>query len=79
MKETVDAISKAGIRDKVSVIIGGDPVDAKVVKYVGADGYASDAMGAVRLVESLIQRQKQLSDLREEAKSLIHKSGSENR
>jgi methanogenic corrinoid protein MtbC1 len=79
MKETVDALSRAGLRDKVSVMVGGDPVDAKVVKYVGADGYASDAMGAVTLVESLIQKQKQLSGLREEAKSLIHKSGSENR
>lgn len=79
MKETVDALSKAGLRDKVSVIVGGGPVDAKVVKYVGADGYASDAMGAVRLVESLMQKQKQLSDLRKEAKNLIHKSGSENR
>jgi methylmalonyl-CoA mutase cobalamin-binding domain/chain len=79
MKEAVDALSKAGLRDKVSVIIGGGPVDAKAVKYVGADGYASDAMGAVRLVESLIQKQKQLSDLRKEAKDLIHKAGSENR
>ncbi len=78
MKETVGALSKAELRDKVSVIVGGGLVDAKVVKYVRADGYASDAMGAVRLVESLIQKQKQLSDLRKEAKDLIHKAGSEN-
>nr|MDO8133150.1 cobalamin-dependent protein [Candidatus Njordarchaeum guaymaensis] len=59
MKETVNAVKKAGLRDKVKILVGGGPVDEKVVKYAGADGYATDAMNAVKLTESLMQKQKQ--------------------
>jgi methanogenic corrinoid protein MtbC1 len=77
MKETIDALSKAGLRDKVKVIIGGGPVDEKVVKYVGADGYAPDAMGALKLVETILRKQKQLGELRKEVSDLLHKESSE--
>jgi len=60
MKETVDAVKKADLRDKVKILVGGGIVDDKVVKYTGADGYATDAMNAVKLVESLLHKQKQV-------------------
>ena len=37
MKETVDAIKEAGLRDEVKVMIGGAPVDEHVQKHAGAD------------------------------------------
>ncbi len=54
MKETVDALKAAGVRDQVKVMIGGAPVSDEYAKEIGADGYASDANSAVRLAKSLI-------------------------
>ena len=47
MKQTVDAIKTAGMRDKVKICIGGGQIDANVQKYTGADGWGPDAMTAV--------------------------------
>nr|MDO8099250.1 corrinoid protein [Candidatus Njordarchaeota archaeon] len=58
MKETVDLVKKVGLRDKVKILVGGGIIDEKVVKYTGADGYATDAMEAVKLVEALMHKQK---------------------
>jgi methylmalonyl-CoA mutase cobalamin-binding domain/chain len=64
MKETVDAVKKAGLRNKVKILVGGGIVDEKVVKYTGADGYAVDAMSAVKLVESIMAKQKRVKPSR---------------
>ena len=49
MKETVENITEAGLRDKVKVIIGGGPVNERVVEYAGADACGIDAAQAVKL------------------------------
>jgi methanogenic corrinoid protein MtbC1 len=49
MKSTVDVVSKAGLRDKVKIIIGGGPVNEAVVEFSGADAFGKDAGEAVRL------------------------------
>ena len=49
MKETIKAITEAGLRDKVKIMIGGGQVDDNVRKYTGADAYGQDAMSAVAL------------------------------
>jgi 5-methyltetrahydrofolate--homocysteine methyltransferase len=54
MKETVDAIAKAGLRDKVKIMIGGGQIDDQVAKYTGADAYGRDAMAAVQLAKGWI-------------------------
>jgi methanogenic corrinoid protein MtbC1 len=54
MKETVDAIEKAGLRDKVKVMIGGGQMDDQVKKYTGADAFGKDAMEAVKLAKGWI-------------------------
>jgi methanogenic corrinoid protein MtbC1 len=54
MKETVDAITKAGLRDKVKIMIGGGQMDDQVKKYTGADAYGRDAMAAVQLAKGWI-------------------------
>jgi 5-methyltetrahydrofolate--homocysteine methyltransferase len=53
MKNTIEAIQKASLREKVKVIIGGAPVTEKFAKEIGADGYAPDAASAVDVVRSL--------------------------
>jgi 5-methyltetrahydrofolate--homocysteine methyltransferase len=47
MKQTVDAIKAAGLRDKVKICIGGGQIDNNVRKYTGADDWGPDAMTAV--------------------------------
>ena len=49
MKQTVDAIKAAGLRDKVKVMIGGGQITEDVRKYTGADAYGKDAMAGVSL------------------------------
>ncbi|RJP35155.1 MAG: hypothetical protein C4536_01305 [Actinobacteria bacterium] len=49
MKDTVDALAEAGLRDKAKVIIGGGPVNEKVLEYCGADAFGKDPAEAVRL------------------------------
>ena len=54
MKDTIDALTEAGYRDKVKVIIGGAPVTQKYADEIGADGYAADAGSASKLAKSFI-------------------------
>lgn len=54
MKNVIQAIDKAGLRNQVKVVIGGAPVTDKFAKEIRADGYAPDAASAVDLVKSLI-------------------------
>jgi 5-methyltetrahydrofolate--homocysteine methyltransferase len=54
MKEVVDAIIAAGLRDRVRIIVGGAPITARYADQIGADGYAPDASKAVRKVRELL-------------------------
>lgn len=54
MREVVEAIRQAGLRDKVRVIVGGAPVTERYAGEIGADGYAADASKAVRKVRELM-------------------------
>jgi methanogenic corrinoid protein MtbC1 len=49
MKATVDAVTAAGLRDKVKIVLGGAPVDETVVRYAGADAAGGDAQNGVNL------------------------------
>ena len=51
MKQTVDAIKAAGLRDKVNVMIGGGQITEEVKNYTGADAYGKDAMAGVTLAK----------------------------
>ena len=51
MKQTVEAIQAAGLRDKVKVMIGGGQITEEVSKYTGADAYGKDAMAGVALAK----------------------------
>ncbi len=54
MKDTVDALEEAGVRDKVKVMIGGAPVTQNYADEIGADGYAPDAASAVDMIAELL-------------------------
>jgi len=54
MKNTVEALTEAGIRDAVKVMIGGAPVTQAYADEIGADGYAPDASRAATLAKELI-------------------------
>jgi corrinoid protein of di/trimethylamine methyltransferase len=53
-RKLVEAIAKAGLREKVKVMVGGAPVTHGYAKEIGADGYAEDAISAVDLARKLI-------------------------
>ncbi|MBM4274524.1 MAG: cobalamin-binding protein [Deltaproteobacteria bacterium] len=48
MKDVLQALLEANMRDKVKVLIGGAPIDQKFCDLIGADGYAPDAPGGVQ-------------------------------
>jgi len=54
MKETIEALTEAGMRDNVHIVIGGSPVTQQYADKIGADGYASDAGAACKLVKRLV-------------------------
>ena len=51
MKEAIQAISEAGLRNKVKIMIGGGQVDERVREYSKADAYGTDAIAAVNLAK----------------------------
>jgi 5-methyltetrahydrofolate--homocysteine methyltransferase len=54
MKETIDSLKEAGLRDRVKVIIGGAPVTAEFMSRIGADGYGINAGAAVENAKTLL-------------------------
>jgi 5-methyltetrahydrofolate--homocysteine methyltransferase len=54
MRKTIAALTQAGVRDGVKVIVGGAPVNRNFAVDIGADGYARDAAEAVELVRGLV-------------------------
>ena len=54
MKDTLDALTAAGVRDQVKVMIGGAPVTQKYADEIGADGYGADAASAVDVARELM-------------------------
>lgn len=53
MKETIDSLKEAGLRDKVKVMAGGAPVSEKFVKDIGGDAYAPNAAAAVETAKKI--------------------------
>ncbi len=54
MRDTVDAIKEAGLRDSVKIMIGGAPMNDEAAKYIGADAYGADATAAVKIANSWV-------------------------
>jgi methylmalonyl-CoA mutase cobalamin-binding domain/chain len=54
MKETVEAIKAAGLRDKVKIMIGGGQINEDIREFTGADAYGKDAMAGVSLAKKWV-------------------------
>jgi 5-methyltetrahydrofolate--homocysteine methyltransferase len=54
MKRVIEVLEQKGLRQKVKVLVGGAPVDARFAEKIGADGYGKDAAEAVRLAREIV-------------------------
>ena len=57
-KANINALEKAGIRDKVLVMVGGAPVTQEYADAVGADAYAADASQTVKKAKDLVKQHR---------------------
>lgn len=55
MQETIAEFAAAGLRDGVSIIIGGGPVTADLAEQLGADGAGISAQEAVTLAAAAVE------------------------
>ena len=53
-RKVIEALSEAGMRSQVKVLVGGAPVTRSWAEEIGADGYAEDARGAVTEAKRLL-------------------------
>jgi methylmalonyl-CoA mutase cobalamin-binding domain/chain len=60
-KANINALEKAGLRERVIVMVGGAPVTQEYADVVGADGYAADASAAVVKAKELLRRRRALA------------------
>ena len=58
MKEVIQALEEAGIRNQVKVMIGGAPVSQGFADEIGADGYSDNANTAAAVAKELIGNKK---------------------
>ncbi len=55
VEKTIGVITAAGLRDKVKIIVGGNPMSAKLAGEIGAHAYADDANEAVKKCRELME------------------------
>jgi dimethylamine corrinoid protein len=56
--KVIEDLKARKLRDKVKVMIGGSPVTQEHSDRIGADGYADNAVNAVKLAERLMKGEK---------------------
>ncbi|MCR4431047.1 MAG: cobalamin-dependent protein [Tepidanaerobacteraceae bacterium] len=55
MKDTIEGLKKAGLRDGVKIIIGGNPVTKEACEYVGADAFTTNAAEGVKICQGWVK------------------------
>lgn len=58
MKDVIDELKDAGLRDKVYIMIGGRPVNEDVAKEFGADAYCVDGATAVAKAKAFMEKKR---------------------
>ena len=53
MRVVIEKLKEKGIRDKVKVMVGGSPISQKYADEIGADGYSTNAVKAVKVAKKL--------------------------
>lgn len=56
MATVIEMLKEEGIRDSYKVIIGGGPISQAFANKIGADGYADNAAGAIKISRSLLAK-----------------------
>jgi corrinoid protein of di/trimethylamine methyltransferase len=56
MSRVIDLLKKEGLRDKITVLVGGGPISQSFATSIGADGYAENATKAARLAKRLLSQ-----------------------
>ncbi len=54
MKQTIEYLKEAGLRDKVKVLVGGAPITEQYARDIGADGYGFNAADAVQKAKEFV-------------------------
>ena len=54
MTATLEALTEAGLRDEVKVLVGGAPITQDFADKIGADGFAPDAGSASRIAKAMV-------------------------
>ena len=55
MKDTIQALTEAGLRGSVKVMIGGAPITERYAREIGADVYAPDASSAATRAKAAVR------------------------
>jgi len=58
MKDVINALIEAGVRDRVKVMVGGCPVSQEFASQIGADYYSRDAGSTGLLLENILSQIK---------------------
>ena len=57
-RKVIEELKSAGMREKMSVMVGGGPVDEQWTREIGADGFAENAVSAAKIAKQLISKNK---------------------
>ncbi|NTW70980.1 MAG: cobalamin-binding protein [Eubacteriaceae bacterium] len=55
MKDTVDGLKEAGLRDSVKIVIGGNPVTKEACEHIGADAFTTNAAEGVKIAQNWVK------------------------
>jgi dimethylamine corrinoid protein len=53
MSSVIEMLKEEGIRERFKVLVGGGPISKAFAERIGADGYADNAAGAVRVAREI--------------------------
>lgn len=53
VKRTIEHLEESNLRSRVKIIVGGSSINKKYANSIGADGYADDALAAVRVTRKI--------------------------
>jgi dimethylamine corrinoid protein len=55
MKDTIEGLKEAGLRDDVKIIIGGNPVTKEACEFVGADAFTTNAAEGIKICQGWVK------------------------
>jgi 5-methyltetrahydrofolate--homocysteine methyltransferase len=58
MEDTLIALKKAGLKEKVKTLVGGAPITLEFANSIGADGFGIDAVDGVKRAKELLNGAK---------------------